>query len=185
MKFKKYVLIVFVVLFSILMVFADEDTRKFDFRTGLGYSFLGTGDMSGVYIENELNYKLSHYLTSSVSFGLGECFSGVLRAAAYLQGNVNLFLSPFKNTGKYDLRVGVGLSLNKVFDIRQNYFNNIDEGVYDVYSYENRSSIGYNIIIEYSYTIYDNYLIGVKLYTQPYENGDINSGISFKFGWHF
>ena len=33
--------------------------------------------------------------------------------------------------------------------------------------------------------IYDNYLIGVKLYTQPYENGDINSGISFKFGWHF
>ncbi len=48
--------------------------------------------------------------------------------------------------------------------------------------FDKRNSLGYNIIIENSYLLTDKYLLGLKLFTQSYNNGDINSGVMLKFG---
>ncbi|HDO27853.1 MAG TPA: hypothetical protein ENH02_07030 [Bacteroidetes bacterium] len=40
-------------------------------------------------------------------------------------------------------------------------------------------------LMEDSNIFSNNFLIGLKLFTQPYTNGDINSGIILKFGLAF
>ena len=50
------------------------------------------------------------------------------------------------------------------------------------YDFDNSNSLGFNIIIENSYLITDKFLVGLKLFTQPYNNGDINSGLMSKCG---
>jgi hypothetical protein len=50
------------------------------------------------------------------------------------------------------------------------------------YHFDKRTSSGINIIIEDTYSISEKYLLGLKLFTQPYFNGDLNSGILLKFG---
>jgi hypothetical protein len=66
----KTLLIITLILFS-LPAKGQEKTSKFDFRIGSGVSILGTGDMITLAYENELNYKLNNYLTSSISINLG------------------------------------------------------------------------------------------------------------------
>ena len=50
---------------------------------------------------------------------------------------------------------------------------------------DKRTSFGWNIIIEDTYTIAGKFLVGVKAFTQPYMNGDINSGFIGKMGLVF
>ena len=50
------------------------------------------------------------------------------------------------------------------------------------YKFDNRNSYGYNLIIEGTFLITERFLLGVKLFTQPYHNGDINSGALVKVG---
>jgi hypothetical protein len=50
------------------------------------------------------------------------------------------------------------------------------------YDFDNENSIGANIILENTYSVTKKFKLGVKLFTQPYSNGDMNSGILFKLG---
>ena len=50
------------------------------------------------------------------------------------------------------------------------------------YEFDNRNSFGLNVIIENSYLLTDKFLVGLKLFTQPYSNGDINTGAMLKIG---
>jgi hypothetical protein len=50
------------------------------------------------------------------------------------------------------------------------------------YIFDNRSSIGMNIILENTYNLSEKFMLGLKLFTQPYKNGDINSGLLLKLG---
>ncbi|MEY3861379.1 MAG: hypothetical protein RIS50_1660, partial [Bacteroidota bacterium] len=52
-----------------------------------------------------------------------------------------------------------------------------------VYGIETRNSYGINVIIEKSSMITDKLFWGAKLYSQPYFNGDINTGLTFKLGY--
>jgi hypothetical protein len=55
--------------------------------------------------------------------------------------------------------------------------------IYTEYQIETRNSYGVNFVIERSSHITDKLLAGVKLYTQPYFNGDINTGILINLGY--
>jgi len=176
-----------VLLVSTLQLYSQEETGKFDFRFGIGVAFLGPVDMKTVTFENELNYKLSNYFAASLSVDYGKSFSGIYESASYLQGNLNLFISPFRNNRKNDFRVGAGFSL---MNVSETYGQAEYCGVglppnYTEPLFDNRDSFGYNIIIEDVYNISKKFLVGLKLFTQPYTNEDINSGVLVKAGFLF
>jgi len=181
MKTKTMILISF--LFLTIQVIGQENTKKIDFRLGAGISLLGTGDMLTFNYENELNLKLNHYFTSSLSLNLGKSINDNYSTSSFVQGNLNVFISPFKNSKRNDFRVGTGLTYYK---ISETYYTSAqyENGVLvDIqYNLENRRSYGFNVIIEDTYLLTDKFLIGLKLFTQPYYNGDINSGAMLKFG---
>ena len=44
-----------------IFISAQQSSNCFDIRIGAGGSFLGTGDMFALTVENELNYKFNHF----------------------------------------------------------------------------------------------------------------------------
>jgi len=179
---KNIIICLLAFLFSV-QAFGQEKVRKLDFRLGAGFSLLGTGDMRTFNYENELNIKLNKYFTSSVSINLGRSNRGDFETASFTQGNLNIFISPFKNTGRFDFRLGTGLTYYNISDAYlawQSWKNGVL--IATKHEFENRTSFGYNLIIEGSFLITDRFLIGVKAFTQPYQNGDINSGVMLKLG---
>ncbi len=211
-----------VVLFFLIAGFVnvyaqDEPARKkFDIRFGAGWSLLGTGDLGAANFENEFNFKFSRYFTTSASFNYGRVDNNRevvetstivgpdnlayqrtvtepwYHVASFLQGNINLFISPFRNNRKNDLRIGGGISVYNISESFINGYFSVPEeykwlyGDYFVtWEYDKRTSFGWNIIIEDTYTIAGKFLVGVKAFTQPYMNGDINSGFMGKVGLVF
>jgi len=178
---KKYIIIILFVIATQLN--AQDNQKKFDIKFGVGISLLGTGDMTTINFENELNYKISQYFSTSFTLNYGRSNSGVYETSSYFQGNLNIFISPFKNSRKNDFRIGTGFSIMNISD---SYYFSQDSGAgtgqTSPYNFDKRNSYGFNIIIEDTYSIKDRYLIGLKLFTQPYTNGDINSGILLKCG---
>jgi len=182
MKHIKNLLIVFFLIGS-FQLSAQLSEKKFDLRIGAGSTLLGSGDMVTFTYENELNYRLTPYFTSGLSFAFGKSNYGVFETSSYIQGNLSFFLSPFKNNCYNDFRLGLGISVNNVTDayVQSEYYEN--GVIVDVdHVIEKRNAFGYNIIIEDSYRFSEKFLIGLKLFTQPYINGDINSGALIKFG---
>jgi hypothetical protein len=178
----KLIISLLAILFSV-RAFGQENVRKVDVRLGAGLSLLGSGDMVTFNYENELNIKLNKYFSTSVSLNLGRSNRGVFETASFTQGNLNVFLSPFKNTGRFDFRFGPGFTYYNISDAyisSQVWKNGIL--VSTNYKFDNRNSYGFNVIIEGSFLITERFLLGVKLFTQPYHNGDINSGGMLKLG---
>jgi len=168
---------------SSLHVIAQQENSNLNFRFGSGLSLLGTGDMIALNVENEVNYSLSQTFTGAASLTYGYSNFGVYKSASFLQGNLNFFLAPFGNTSRNVFRVGTGLSYYRVTDVQKyTLVCGVGQTAGEVTSYETRDAFGYNAIIENTYAITDRFLIGLKLFTQPYMNGDINSGVLIKGG---
>lgn len=179
----KTILLISAILFSILAK-GQEKEGKLDFRVGCGVSLLGTGDMVAVVYENELNYKINNYLTSSMSINLGRSNYGIFETTSFTQGNLNIYLSPFTNNKRTDFRFGTGLTRYSVSDAYiSSWLSQNGKLIYTEYQIETRNSYGVNFVIERSSYITDKLLAGVKLYTQPYINGDINTGVIINLGY--
>ena len=179
---RKLTLVIIAVLLG-LSAKAQKTESKYDVRLGLGTSLLGTGDMQTIMFENEANAKLNKYFTLSGGIGYAKSDYGVYEQASFVQLNSNVYISPFKNNRKNDFRIGTGLSAYSIFDAYQSaatYKNG--ELINTEYEFDKRNSIGLNLIIENTYSVTDKFLMGLKLFSQLYQNGDINSGIMLKFG---
>jgi hypothetical protein len=178
----KKIVFIIIVLFA-NVAFAQTKLDRFDVRFGVGTSLLGTGDMITTTLETELNYKLNSYFTAAVSAASGKGANGVFEQASFFQGNLNAFFSPFRNDKINDFRIGGGLSYNGVSDVyRISSIYENGQPISSEYRFDNRRSFGGNIIIENTLAIANKYLLGVKAFTQPFFNGDINSGIVLKLG---
>lgn len=170
-------------LFFSIQVFGQDKANKLDFRLGTGLSLLGSGDMITFNYENELNLRLNQYLSSSLSVNLGRSNTGVSETASFVQGNGNLFISPFKNTNRFDFRVGLGLTYYNVSDAYESSQQWVNGIMVDRdYEFDNRNSLGFNVIIENTYLFTDRFLVGLKVFTQSYQIGDINTGVMLKLG---
>ncbi|MDX1906149.1 MAG: hypothetical protein SF053_03885 [Bacteroidia bacterium] len=162
---------------------AQQAASKLDLRFGIGSSLLGTGDMQTIMFENELNVHLNNYITLGGGLGYARSDRGIREQASFTQLNANIYISPFKNTRKNDFRLGTGASWYAISDVYESTRIFENGQVVDVdYVFEKRNSIGFNVILENTYLITEKYMLGVKLFTQPYQNGDINSGVLVKFG---
>jgi hypothetical protein len=179
---KKTSVVIIALLFSQIVI-SQKSSNKFDIRLGTGISLLGSGDINVSIIENELNMKLNSYFATSLSINYGKNRNNDNRTASFIEGNFNLLLSPFKNTNKNDFRIGTGITFYNITDSHK--ISSLCENgvlVKDVYQFDTRSSLGYNVSIENSYWFTDKFLVGVKVFTQPFINGDINTGVLLKFG---
>lgn len=176
-----------ILLFGIFIGFqagAQDDHSNFDYRLGIGASLLGSGDMRTMMVENEVNYLFHQYFSTSASLAYGRSTTGVNLTSSFYQGNTNLFFSPFKNFKRNDLRIGGGLSYLAISDsyVSSIHYNPPGQ-ISDIdHIVERRYSFGFNMILENTCIISRKYLLGIKLFVQPYFNGDINSGIMAKFG---
>lgn len=182
---KKYIVIILFVMASQLNAqdIQKKNDAKFDVKFGVGVSLLGNGDMTTLNFENEINFKISQYFSTSFTLNYGRSNSGIFETSSYVQGNLNVFISPFKNNLKNDFKVGTGFSLMNISDsyyLQQECGVGIEES--SPYHFDKRNSSGINIIIEDTYSIKEKYLIGLKLFSQSYFNEDVNSGILLKFG---
>ena len=88
----KKTFIVIILTTVILNMTAQERTQKFDFKIGSGLGFMGSGDLTALCFENELNYKLNNYFSTSISLGIGRSVEFKDNHNDYLQGSLNLFL---------------------------------------------------------------------------------------------
>lgn len=178
--------LLFILLICSTKLYAQEDSTRWGFRFGAGPAILGSGDMWALNFENELGYKLNRHISSALSLQFGRSNSGVWETTSFTQGNLNAFYSPFGNNRKNDLRIGGGTSYYGITDVylTSAYYENnvlIDQD----FAIEMRRSWGYNIIIENIYALSNRFDIGIKLFTQSYFNGDMNTGLLFKVGVKF
>ena len=164
-----------------------KNDKKFDFRFGSGWSLLGTGDYNCITFENELNYRLSRYFTTSASIGLGHSFAEASSSgfSAYFEGNLNIFISPFRNNRINDFRIGGGLSVYNVYDNYLQSVHYVDGIHYKDYYTRKETALGWTLIFEDTFAVNDKLLIGAKAFIQPFFNGDINSGFTAKVGIRF
>lgn len=178
---KKYIFLL-IMLYN-LSLYAQETEKKTDLKIGIGTSLFGMGDMLCLNIENELNYKINKYLATSTSILFGHSKWQEDKRASFINGNINAFFSPFKNTKSNNFKIGTGISAISLASTTLNYRREINGVVVESnYQLNNRSSFGYNIIIEDELKFNEKFLIGIKIYMQDYSNGDSNGGITFKFG---
>lgn len=180
---KKIILFTFLAISFSTFMFAQNDKQHFDVRFGAGHIFFTTGDIRAVGFDTELNYRINSHLTTSASIGYGKGYDGTLLIPSYLQGNLNLFVSPLKNTGNNDFRIGAGFSAINMTGVRKSITGVIfEDGVpREVYTYVEQTLVGINVVFEDTYTINDKYLIGLKAFSQTY--GQYHDfGILVKFG---
>lgn len=185
----KKLLIIVATLFS-FTAFAQNKPDRCDIRLGVGSSLLGSGDVQTTMLDIEFNYKLNNYFTVAPSIALGNSNASDRSGANFKQGNLNLFFSPLRNNRINDFRIGAGLTAYTINDYylrgETNYYPNGNPTERPIsvkeYNFNFRNAVGGNIIIENTVTIARKYLLGAKVFTQPYLNGDINSGVMVKFG---
>ncbi|MBD0255681.1 MAG: hypothetical protein ICV83_08170 [Cytophagales bacterium] len=157
-------------------------TSTVDVKVGLGASFLGSGDLLVGKLEGELTKKWNRFLSNSVALNLGygddEWYSDYpwqRTFTTHLDGNV--FLSPFGNHHRYNLKLGTGLSLMYVAD---SYLAG-DQGFLGRRP-DRRASLGYSLIVEQEIAVGKRGLFGLKTMIQPYLNGDIATSVMLKVG---
>ena len=181
-KMKKTILFA-IALFITLNMNAQENTHKFDFKIGTGLGFMGSGDLTALCFENELNYKLNNYFSTSISLGIGRSIEFIEDHNDYLQGSLNLFISPFRNDKRNNFKIGLGYT-------RINETSTYLSGTYillgttmNKFDYSSGSINGFNMIIENEYSITSRFLIGGKLFvTGGIDEGGIVSGGMIKLG---
>ena len=180
------------VLTSINLVFAQGGEEKpptyskWDLRTGLGSYYQGVGDMSGMQMEGEINYRFLPHFSAALSVGMGRAVgTDFFLLNSFTQGNLNVFYSPFGNHRRLDFRIGGGLSLTSVSETF--IVSQVTTGteVEQEYVIRNRNDWAYNAIVETTYTIQDRYLVGVKAFTQPANVIGQDSGVLAKIGLRF
>ncbi|MBN1650752.1 MAG: hypothetical protein JW857_05460 [Bacteroidales bacterium] len=175
---KKLTFIIIAIILTVNLS-AQEKPRKFDFKIGSGIGFMGSGDAMTLCLENELDYKLSNYFSTSIGIGIGRTSVSETRHNDYLQGSLNVFISPFRNDKRNNFRVGVGYTrINESIT-----YLTYREQTTNIYHYFYNTINGFNLILENDYQITSRFLLGGKLFvTGGIYEGGVVSGAMIKFG---
>ncbi len=185
----KHISLVFFISLLVASAAPDRATAQtsnastIDVKLGVGASFLGSGDVFVGKLEGEVTKKWNRFLSNSVAlnFGYGDDkwysdYAWLRTFTAHLDGNV--FLSPFGNHHRYNLKLGTGLSLLYVADT----YPTGDLGFYLGRRHDQRASLGYSMIVEQEIAVGKRGLFGLKTMVQPYLNGDIATSVMLKVG---
>lgn len=185
---KRLTTIILTILLAISAMFSQTNPYKFDLKLGAGTGSMGTGDRMAMCFENELTYKISPYISTSFNVGIGRGFVSTTDHNDYLLGGLNVFVSPFKNNGRNNFKIGGGFNLINETNTYAPSSLNIDKfnpkGMFNSgFEYRTNSVAGFSAIIENEYMITPRFLIGIKgFFTGSIQDGGIISGGMLKFG---
>lgn len=184
---KKLTTTFFIILAVSNAMFSQINPHKFDIKLGAGTGFMGGGDIMAMCFENELTYKFNPYLSSSFNVGIGRTFVSIKEHNDYLLGGLNVFVSPFKNNGRNNFKIGGGFNLINETNTYAPSSLNIDKypkGIYNSgFEHRTNSVAAFSAIIENEYMITSRFLIGIKGFiTGSVNDGGIISGGMVKFG---
>ncbi len=150
---------------------------------GTGTLFWGSGDITLYKFETEFTKKWNTYISNSIS--LVTNYDGKPRdgyeAATVLQGNLNLFVSPFGNDGENNFKIGLGISRMHFSETRFSSLQYIGNVFTVTYSMINRSSFGAILLLEDEYRLNEKIFIGLGVATQIYHQ-DIGHSLKMKLG---
>lgn len=172
---------------SLQHAMAQVSGPKNELRIGYGRMLLGTGDMSGYTQEMEYNRLFTPHFSYGVLASMGRSTNGVFLQSSYSNAGANLYYSIYKPEHKSNLRIGTGLHYYAVSDFWMSsaMYNSLGELIAAEYTYEKRKSAGVNVSLEYQIAVQEKLMCGVKVFTTPYFNGDIASGVQARLGLRF
>lgn len=173
MKKNTYLIPIFLLFCNINIA---QINQNIDFRFGIGCSKNFNFDGISLNLQNELNYKISKYFSSSYFLDLGSNFAKFDKIL-YFSNNINIFLHPFKDKNNFNFRVGSGISKQFIIEKILNYTSvngNKTEFIETTYY----SPIGFNLIFENTFEI-DQLRFSPKLFGQFYNENNINIGLIF------
>ncbi|MCB0654865.1 MAG: hypothetical protein KDC57_01950 [Saprospiraceae bacterium] len=154
---------------------------RWDLRIGAGASFPGIRSITPVLLENEVNYTLNDLLTTSLGIDVAWGKNQNHESLSYLQGNLNLFVSPFKNYYRSDLRFGSGLSYwNLLTSLYADSGTSLDQIPIESYTYQ---YVGLNAVLEVRSIVFTKSMVGFKLLGQWYHRRIHNYAILLKYGF--
>ena len=176
----KRIILILCLISTLNLVYSQENRGKFDYKLGTGLLVAGKGNIV-FCVENELNYKISQYVSSSAYIDLGREV-GIAEVLDRMQIGINVFASPFKNARRNVFKIGLGLGVinEAIIDpirIRNDEYNKI---LYDVTKETNGVA---SLIIENEYWLNSRFSIGGKLYgAVKFNKGGSMVGLMAKLG---
>ncbi len=190
----KYQVLFYLFMFSISIsksLKAQQTYKSNNYKLGLGYVLLGSGDVNSFIIVNEFSRSFTKKFEGSLNFGFGkgipnENFSKLFSLSLF-QINVNTMFIPIDFKNKLKLKFGTGVSylnIDKVgaafgyYDVNGNF-------IVEAYNIENFQTIGYNLLFENELNIYSNFTASVLLFGQFYQNNNTIAGGMVKLGYNF
>lgn len=171
-------------LLSICFLKGQNMANKLYYNVGSGISILGFGDVRTVNFQNELDYKINKYFSTSLSFIHGQGLKSYgTPTLNIVQANANILCSPFGNHRIWNLRLGSGISYHRNNAIRVTERTLVNGEIVEIrYREDRKRGWGYNIIIDNTFRLNSRYIAGYRVYTRPYLNGEINTGILVRMG---
>ena len=182
---------------GIFLSFSQDKISKLDVRFGIGtsqWSNLFYSEISTITIENEINYKFSKYFAISGSLNYSFDISKKIDYGVgfnqyyvnFFQISSTIFYSPFKNNKNNDFRVGVGpVWITGDINVVDEFTCSICFIPQQTYN-RKANTLTANFLIEDSYTIKEQFIVGLKLFYQPNLSGlngfNENIGLTAKFG---
>ncbi len=172
--------LLFIGILIAFSVSSQDSISKLDYKLGVCTAFMGIGDAPVMGFENEINYKINNYISTSLNIGIGRSINNNINNNDYLQAGLNIFISPFRNNNKNNFKIGLGYT---IINETRVYSSSSTNDINSQYNFLSRTSNAFTIIIEDEYMISQKFLIGAKLFsTNGIQEGGIISGAMLKFG---
>jgi len=151
---------------------------KCNIKFGVGYISNKNADFIIALFENEFNLQLNKYFSFSLVLNYGRKSS--LNVSIF-QSSANIIVSPVK-LRRNIFNIGGGItyySYNKF--VKRKFFSlfGYPRNGYEKYSI---TTTGINLFLEYFYSLNTKLTLGMKIYLQAFNSGDIATGVLFKTG---
>jgi len=183
----KRFLIVFFIFFISFYVKSQEFSHQINYKVGMGFSLLGTGDMWVYSLDNELTVSLNKYFSGAIAYNVGQksikaSSTSAERFSNYHLAGVGINVAPFSNERRNVFSIGTGISYfnqNSVYKSTQ-----LDD--YPIYDYNSSKAFSMQIGLANEYKINDNISFGGKVFSNATIRNGVNiSGLVFRVGYKF
>jgi len=189
LKIKYFILFTFFTLsFFTSQAQTSDAVRPNSIKIGIGPTFFGYGDITGIMQYIEFSHQLLPYLQVGGGFSLAQASSTseYWHQAAANTLDVNIAFIPLRSP-RQNFKIGAGISRRHVNDIYYVGYSSVGRDPVLLAEYEKQeyNAFGYTALLEYEYLFGERWVVGTRASYQNYEGGanvlflGINGGIRF------
>ena len=190
---KRVILSIAIYLFTLSIVMAQtaDAVRPNSIKVGVGPSFFGYGDITGIMQYTKYSRKLLPYLQVGAGFSLAQASStnACWQQAAAKTLDFNIAFIPLRSS-RSNFKICAGISgrhLTNIYRYGISFYLFDNNPLIRIEEFEKQefNSLGYTALLEYEYLFGDRWIVGTQASYQNYERGatvlflGINGGIKF------